>query len=87
MLYVAQALLSTRGLEFSKHTAVHAAFGREFARTGDLDPKFHRALLDAFRARQTVMYDVTVEFSADAAEALISRGEEFLSAGRAHVQG
>jgi uncharacterized protein (UPF0332 family) len=82
MFYVAEALLSDRGLEFSSHGAVHGAFGKAFARTGALDPKFHRALLDAFRTRQMTIYDVTVTISPDAAEALIMKAEEFASAAR-----
>jgi uncharacterized protein (UPF0332 family) len=34
MFYIAEALLLGEGLSFSKHTAVIAAFGRRFARTG-----------------------------------------------------
>ena len=47
MFYAAQALLLERGLSFSSHSAVIAAFGREFAKTEMLDPKLHRYLLDA----------------------------------------
>jgi uncharacterized protein (UPF0332 family) len=41
LFYIAEALLLRRGLHFSKHSAVIAAYGKEFSRTGDLDPKFH----------------------------------------------
>jgi len=41
LFYVAEALLLDRGLSFSSHSAVIAAFGKEFAKTGVLDPKFH----------------------------------------------
>jgi uncharacterized protein (UPF0332 family) len=51
MLCVAEALLYEQGLVFRKHAAVHAANGREFAKPGLLDPKFHRWLLTAFDAR------------------------------------
>jgi len=47
MFYVAEACLSSLGQSFSSHSAVHSAFGREFAKQGRLDPKFHRWLLDA----------------------------------------
>ncbi|HUE96257.1 MAG TPA: HEPN domain-containing protein [Longimicrobiaceae bacterium] len=87
MFYVAEALLSQRGLEFSSHGAVHGAFGKEFARTGVLDPEFHRGLLDAFRTRQMAIYDVTIELSPDAAEALITRAADFLGAAREFLEG
>jgi len=47
MFYVAEVLLLERGLSFSSHSAVIAAFGKEFAKTGVLDIRFHRYLLDA----------------------------------------
>ena len=51
IFYLAQTMLLTKGLTFSKHSAVVAAFGREFARTGLLDPKFHRYIIDAQERR------------------------------------
>jgi uncharacterized protein (UPF0332 family) len=33
MFYIAEAFLEGKGLSFSKHSAVIAAFGREFAKT------------------------------------------------------
>ena len=47
MFYTAEALLLEKGLSFSSHSAVIAAFGKEFAKSGALDPKLHRFLLDA----------------------------------------
>jgi uncharacterized protein (UPF0332 family) len=47
MFYAAQALLLDRELSFSSHSAVIGAFGREYAKTAVLDPKFHRYLIDA----------------------------------------
>lgn len=53
MFYIAEALLAERDLEFSSHGAVHGAFGREFAKTRLLDPKFHGWLLRAFEGPPT----------------------------------
>ena len=39
MFYVAEALLSILGQSYRKHAAVIAAFGREYAKSGKLDPK------------------------------------------------
>lgn len=47
IFYLAQAMLLSKGLTFSSHSAVVAAFGKEFARTKALDPKFHRYIIDA----------------------------------------
>ena len=51
MLHAAQALLRDRDLRYRKHAGVHAAYGEHFAKTGLLDPKYHRWLLDAFDER------------------------------------
>ncbi|MEA3239028.1 MAG: HEPN domain-containing protein [Candidatus Bipolaricaulota bacterium] len=47
MFYVAESLLASLGKAYSSHAAGIAAFGREFAKTGKLDSKFHRWLIDA----------------------------------------
>ena len=51
IFYLAQAMLMTKGLTFSKHSAVVAAYGKEFAKTGLLDPKFHRYIIQAQKLR------------------------------------
>jgi uncharacterized protein (UPF0332 family) len=45
MYYVAEALLTHLGQSYNKHSAVISAFGREYAKSGNLDPKFHRWLI------------------------------------------
>ncbi|MCL5611486.1 MAG: HEPN domain-containing protein [Chloroflexi bacterium] len=56
IFYLAQAMILTKGLTFSSHSAVVAAYGKEFAKTGLLDPKFHRYIIDAQKLRQTGHY-------------------------------
>jgi uncharacterized protein (UPF0332 family) len=65
MFYVAEALLETKGLAFSSHRAVQAALGEHFAKTGELDPRFHRALLHALQQRQLADYLVTASVEPD----------------------
>ncbi len=48
MFYVAEALLVARKLTCSSHRAVISAYGQYFAKTNELDPRFHQALLSAF---------------------------------------
>ena len=38
MFYIAEALLNELGLQLDKHSSVHAAFGKHFAKTKILDP-------------------------------------------------
>lgn len=38
MFYIAEVLLYSKGLSFSSHSAVIAAYGKEFAKTGLMNP-------------------------------------------------
>lgn len=80
MFYVAEALLLERDLSFSSHSAVIAAFGKEFARSGVLDPKFHRYLIDAQDSRQAGDYGVGPAVSAAQAQKILDWTREFIAA-------
>lgn len=80
MFYAAQALLLGRGLSFSSHAAVIAAFGKEFAKTGALDAKYHRYLIDAQDVRNLADYGIGPEISEAQVHALLTWAEEFLTA-------
>ncbi len=56
MFYSAEALLLSRDLSFSKHSAVIAAFGQHFVKTGILDASLHRHFLEAFDLRNLADY-------------------------------
>jgi len=86
LLYVAEALLVERGLRFRMHGGVHSAFGEHFAKTGLLDAKFHRWLIDAFDLRSTADYGLDVVLTADDAARTIERAEEFLKVARAFLE-
>lgn len=47
MFYLAQAFLEGEGLAFSRHSAVIAAFGQHFARTGRVPAHYHKYLIEA----------------------------------------
>ena len=81
MFYAACAILRKQGLEFTRHAAVHGSFGRLFAKTGKIDPKYHRHLIDAFAFRQTADYGASGEadVSADDAKDALQRGREFVT--------
>jgi len=51
MFYAAEAALLKKGLSFSKHSGVIAAFGKHFAKSQVIPSKYHKMLRDAFRAR------------------------------------
>jgi len=86
MFYIAEALLHERDLQFNQHGQVIAAYGKEFAKTKELDPKFHRWLRAAFDTRISGDYDVDTGISTQIVTTLINQAQEFLSAARAYLE-
>jgi uncharacterized protein (UPF0332 family) len=80
MFYIAEALLQARGLSFSSHHAVISAYGQSFAKTRELDPRFHQALLVAFSQRQLGDYAVHSGLNREDIENLSSDAADFLAA-------
>lgn len=82
MFYIAEALLLERNLKFQKHGGVHGAFGEHFARTGLLDIRFHRWLLDAFDRRIQADYGLDALVTIEEAQMMVDQASEFLRVGR-----
>ena len=61
MFYGAQALLKSENIDMVKHSAVESALGYHFAKTGRIDPKYHRMLINARKIREIVDYDILEE--------------------------
>lgn len=79
MFYLAETFLLGEGLAFSSHAAVHAAFGRHFAKTGRVPSEFHRYLSRGMVTRHTADYAIQPVSEEEAAEQ-IARAEKFLAA-------
>ncbi|MEA5421226.1 HEPN domain-containing protein [Spirulina sp. CCNP1310] len=79
MFYIAEAFLESRKLSFSKHSAVIAAFGREFSKIGLVSPEFHRFLIEAQELRTTGDYGQFNAVTIDQATEQIDRAEQFLN--------
>ena len=78
MFYAAGAALLSRGLSFSKHSAVIAAFGKQFVSSGLLPKHLHRPLLDAFDLRVMGDYGSPGIIGKEKARALLERAGEFM---------
>lgn len=78
MFYVAETFLLSLGLSFSSHSAVIAAFGQQFAKTGIIPPEFHRYLIEGQDKRQVGDYDIGPGLTEQQAREQISRAEQFL---------
>lgn len=79
MFYIAEAFLEGEGLTFSKHSAVIAAFGREFAKPQRVSPEFHRFLIEAQELRTTSDYGQLNAVTTVQATEQIDRAEQFLA--------
>ena len=86
MFYIAEGLLETRGVSYSSHKGVISAFGQLFARTGEIDPRFHQALLTAFSQRQLGDYRIETDLQQDDIDTLLLQAKEFISIARDWLQ-
>lgn len=87
MFYLAEALLFTKGLTYSKHGAVIGAFGQYFAKPGVVDAKYHRYLKSAYDKRTVGDYSVGVHVSEKAARETINQATEFLDVILRYIKG
>lgn len=78
--YLMEALLHSKGLEYSSHSAVMAAYGREYAKTQILDPKFHRYIIIAERRRETGHYGDETGVTKEEAHESFHWADEFMQA-------
>ncbi|MBV6402203.1 MAG: hypothetical protein CNIPEHKO_02509 [Anaerolineales bacterium] len=86
LFYIAEALLNEKGLQFSTHGDVIGAYGKEYAKTKLLDPKFHRWLRKGFDTRLIGDYHVDTKIEMDFVTSLINQAREFLEAAREYLE-
>ena len=87
MFYVAEALLYNEfDLKLNQHGQVIAAYGKHFAKTKQLDSKFHRWLRDGFETRITGDYGVDTGIEEEIAAKMINQAREFLEAARIYLE-
>jgi uncharacterized protein (UPF0332 family) len=85
MFYAAQALLKAEGIEVMKHSAVESALGYHFAKTGRMDQKYHRMLINARKVREIVDYDIQEEAVEPTATLKLEDGKEFVAMMKAMI--
>ena len=78
MFYCMEALLLTKNLSFSKHSASIANFGKHFIKTGLLPSKLLSYISDAFKDRQSGDYEALDVISTEEAETHLRNAEKFL---------
>ena len=85
MFHAASALLLRRGMTFRSHHAVHAAFGREFAKAGLVEHRYHRMLINAFDLRQEADYASQAEVDPTASRRACENAKDFVEMVRAFL--
>ena len=78
MFYCAEALLLTKDLSFSKHSAVISFFGKEFIKTGLFPERLNEYINDAFRKRHKGDYWIDTGLTEKDCKIILKRAEEFL---------
>jgi len=85
LFYIAEALLNEKGLQLSAHGDVIGAYGKEYAKTKLLDPKFHRWLIKGFDTRLIGDYHVDTKIEIDVVADMVNRAREFLEAAQEYL--
>ena len=86
LFYTAEALLLSRELSFSSHSAVIANFGKEFAKTGILNPKFHHYLMESQDRRNIGDYSVLAEVTTEQVREMLAWAKEFVKAAENYLK-
>jgi uncharacterized protein (UPF0332 family) len=84
--YVAEALLLQRNLSFSSHSAVTSNFGKEFARTGTLNPKFHTYLIKSQDRRNIGDYAIGTHLTEEEVREMLTWAKEFIKAAENYLK-
>jgi uncharacterized protein (UPF0332 family) len=78
IFYAAQALLKTHGIEVIKHSSVASVLGREFVKTGRLEPRFQRIIIKARRVREVADYSIFDIVSESTARSTVEDARSFI---------
>jgi len=78
MFYATEALLLGEGFTYSKHSAVIAAFGHRFAKTGRVPKEYHRYLIEAEGIRNVGDYDIHSSLTAEEVDQHMERARLFI---------
>jgi len=78
VFYAATALLKTRELSFSKHTAVLSAFRQHFIKTGEFSVELSDFYKVAFETRQIGDYEKQTQFEPGILRQNLDRAREFV---------
>lgn len=78
MFYMAEAVLLTKSLSFSKHSGVMSGFNQHFIKAGIFEYKYYEMFRLAFEQRNIGDYKFLQQISKETAQKVISNAREFL---------
>lgn len=84
MFYVAEAFLLEKGLAFNKHSAVIAAFGEHFSKTGIVPAEHHRHLIRGLQVRHAGDYGKAGSVTPEESALQLNLAEQFLDLAAQH---
>jgi uncharacterized protein (UPF0332 family) len=85
MFYAVLALLATKELGTSKHSAAISLFDREFIRAGSLSKELSKWIHEAFEKRLKSDYGTMVQVGAEDAARLLQEARDFVTAVKIHL--
>ena len=82
MFHAATAALLAKDIERTSHHAIISAFGEFIVKSGLVDGKFHKYIIEAFTLRNDCDYLAPFEADESQASATLQRAKEFVDACR-----
>ena len=79
VFYATTALLKTKSLSFSKHSAVLSAFRQQFIKTGEFSSEIGNFYRLAFEMRQAGDYEMLTRFEPDDLRQQLATAQQFIS--------
>ncbi|MEW6406110.1 MAG: HEPN domain-containing protein [Chloroflexota bacterium] len=87
LFFTAQALLRAKGVDYRhSHSAVIRMYGFEFAKSKEIDPKFHRYLINARKREIKANYRLDEDVTKDEVREMMVWGKEFLQAAKKYLE-
>ena len=86
MFYTAEALLLSKGLSFSSHSAVIANYGKEFSKSKEIDPRYHKQLIAVQDLRTQGDYSFGIGVSEVSLEQALQWAADFLQVATAFLR-
>ena len=78
MFHSATAALLNKDIKRHSHQGIISSFGREFIKTGQIEPRFHKYFTEAFDLRLESDYQPIVEITQGQAQKVVERAKEFI---------